>query len=745
MNETDLVSIIRSHRDNSLGVEDGELSTERATALNHYHGRPYGNEVEGRSQVVSRDLAEAVDWALPGIMRVLVQSGTFAQFKPVGEEDEQLAEQESDYVNHVLMQENAGFMVLHDVIKDALLLKNGYTKQIWEDTEEVKEEQYEGLTLDQLTMMVYQMQRKGATVDITGQEQRIIEIPSPIPSAQPAAQIQVWDVKLKITRKCGKAKWYAVPPEEVRVSKKCRGSLQESPFTEHVTRKTRSDLIEMGMPRGFVDELASVNESSNGTQEYARDSVDDESDSTGANTGDRSMDEIEYCEAYLKVDYDGDGVAELRKVVTCGDRIPPGEQWNEPIPSVPLTGWAIKRVPHRHVGESLDDEGADIQEMLTTLKRQLNDNIYLSNNAEIVLNTDYANLRDFMTRTPGGIKRVRGQGMAVQGAVMPLPVQPIINQILPVLDFYESSKQKRWGIDGAQSGVSPDVLQETTKGAFMENLNRLGQKIEMITRLLVETGGKESVLQMHGLLMRHQNVVKQVQLKGKWTPINPQEWKERTDLTVNVGLGTGSEDDKRQKLMMLTQFQGQLLQIMMQAPPKVYAKAYALFEDMAKTLGVENPEKYAVAPNSPEYQRLTQQKQQAQQQGDPKMAVEKAKLMQQGQLEQQRMTMQTRVDQNRQEMEARQQQAKMQSEMQLEQMKAMLKAQSDQQRAEMDIQFQRWKAELDAAVRIQTANISSKAKVNDAATMAATGEIAAEVTQEVPQQTPPVEGGGEMV
>src|SRR5690625_2399127 len=110
MDNSQLLAIIRAHRDNSLGAEDGELSSERAAALDHYHGRPYGDEREGRSSVVSKDLSETVDWIMPAIMRVFLQSGKLAEFVPVGPEDEDLAAQESDYIHHVLTQDNNAFL-----------------------------------------------------------------------------------------------------------------------------------------------------------------------------------------------------------------------------------------------------------------------------------------------------------------------------------------------------------------------------------------------------------------------------------------------------------------------------------------------------------------------------------------------------------------------------------------------------------------------------------------------------------
>ena len=737
MDKSTLVSIIESHRRDSLGVEDGDLSDERATAMNHYHGRPYGNEVEGRSQVVDRSLMEAVDWAMPAVMKVFTQSGRIAEFDPVGPEDEQLAQQESDYTNQVMMKDNPGFMVLHDAIKDTLLLKNGYVKHWWEVEEKIDESEFTGLTLDAIVMMLRQIEEQGGEYEVTGQESYMSgEPPMMDPMGRPMGPmpVELFDIKLKVTGKHGKVIWMAVPSEEVRVSKKCRGSLQDSPFTEHVTKKTRSDLIEMGMPYEFVYGLASKNETDNNSQSLSRDSVDDESDNTGGSSvGDRSMDEIEFCEAYVKVDYDGDGVAELRKVVTCAGEIPPGEDWNEPISAVPMTGFVAKRVPHRHVGESLDDELADLQEIMTVLKRQLLDNIYLNNNSELVVDSDVVNIRDFMTRTPGGIKRVKGP---VGSAVMPLVTKPIIGDILPVIDHFEASKETRSGISRASTGLDPDILQNTTKGAFMENLNRASQKMEMITRLLAETGVKESVLQVHALLNRHQDQARTVQLRGKWVPVNPSEWRERTDLTVRVGLGTGSEEEQRNKLQLLSGLQQQLLQALVGAHPAVYARMYAMFEDIAQTMGFDSPDKYAVAPNSPEHQKMQQEMQQAKQGGDPRAAAEMAKITQQGVLERERMQNQMQVDQNRQEMEAQQHQARLAQEAQLARFEAMLKAHAEQQAAARDIEFQRWKAELDAAVKIQTANISSRAKVQDAATMAATGEIASEVTQDGMHQMP---------
>lgn len=613
MIDSELVSIIRAHRRDSLGYQDGSLSNERAKALDHYHGRPYGNEVEGRSAIVSKDLSETIDWAMPAILRVFVQSGNVAEFEPVGPEDEQLARQESDVVNKVFMRDNNGFLVLHDAIKDALLLKNGYIKHYWDETEEISHEEYEGLTLQEIATLMADLEHEGAEVEVEGQEAKQIFMPSPMGDIP----VEVFDIELKITRKCGKVVCEPVPPEEIRVSRRCRGEIQQTPFIEHVTRVTRSRLIEMGMPRKFVDDLPAFSGDDNNNEKLSRDSVTDESDNLGLTYIDRSMDEIEYCEAYVRVDWDGDGIAELRKVVTCADRIPPGGDWNEAIDAIPITGGVPKRVPHRHVGESLDDDLSDLQEIKTVLMRQMLDNIYLSNNNQWIVN-ERVNLTDFLQSLPGGVKRVRGLE-PVSGAVEPVLSAPVMNQIIPAIDYIDSTKEARTGINRATTGLDPDILKQSTKGAFMENLNRASQKIEMITRMLAETLVKPALLQVHSLLIKHQDKPMVTRLRGQFVSVNPQEWRRRNDMTINVGIGTGSEEEKREKLGFLASAQQVAAQQGLVGPQETYN----LFSDLAEAMGFSMPEKYAMPPNSPQFQQRMQQ--QNQQQPNPLAEAEKIK------------------------------------------------------------------------------------------------------------------------
>lgn len=606
MDDATLLKIIETHRKNALGDSSSSLSVERAEAMDHYHGRPYGDEQEGRSQVVTKDLAETVDWIMPPIMKSLTQSGGVVEFDPAGEEDEAAALQETDYINHVLMKDNDGFLVIHDWVKDCLLLKNGYVKHFWDESVRTTEEERSGITIMELTQYQYDLEKEGAEFEVLEQSSEIID------------GEELFEVRLRVTRKKGKICVEAVPTEEIRISKTARRGTQDATFIEHFTPKTRSDLIEMGMDKDWVNSLPANDEAETERNELARNSTQSEDDDENR-TSDKSMDEIEYNEAYLRVDYDGDGKAELRKVITCGDKIPPGEEWNEVIDTIPITSVTSKRVPHRHIGESLDDDLADLQRIKTVLTRQMLDNIYITNNQEWVVN-NRVHLPDFVESLPGMVKRVNDD-LPVEGSVMAVPTKSIVAEILPAIDYINSVKDNRTGINKLSTDIDPDILKQSTKGAYAEAVSRASQKVEMIIRMIAETGVKELALRVHELSIKHQDKKRVIKLRGRYVPINPQEWKERTDMTVKVGLGTGTEEERRQRLSIITDLQAGLKEAGLVGPQQ----AYNLFDDLAEALGAENATRYAMDPQGDEYKALQQALAQQGPPPNPLAEVEKIK------------------------------------------------------------------------------------------------------------------------
>lgn len=614
LTDKDLITIIEGHEKNSLGSDTGELATDRAEALKRYFGEPYGDEMDGRSQVISKDFADTVDWIMPSLLRVFI-STDFLRFDPVGPEDEQAAEQESDYTNHVMMKENNGFTILHDWFKDSLMLKNGYVKRWWDVSEDTSHESYTGLTLDELTRIVQEKEAYDAKVEIVGSNVNAMTDPAT------GTIIELYDVKIKCTSKKGRVRIEPVPPDEMRVSNRTRGDLKESPFVQHTTPKTRSELVEMGMKKEFVAELPTWN--TEDEEDVARDQVNDEA-TIGGESFDKSTDEVEYKESYIRVDYDNDGIAELRRVVIVGGKIPEGSEWNEECDSIPFDYLTPNRMPHRHVGLGVNDAVEDLARIKTALMRNVLDNAYYINNVEWVVN-ERAHLEDFMVSRPGGFKRVKGNE-PVTGVAEPVLKQPFIQHVLPVLDYVDSVKEQRTGVGRNVMGLDPDTLKKTTEGAAAQALQQANAKIEMIARLFAETGVKSLALGIHELLIKHQDKAKQVKLRNKWVPVNPQEWKNRTDMTVNVGIGMGSIEEQRSNLMLLGTLQEKASQAGIVTPRNVYNLA----EKISDNLGFKQKGMYFSDPDSPEVKQM----QSNQKQGNPLAEAEQVKAQANMQIQQ---------------------------------------------------------------------------------------------------------------
>lgn len=586
----ELLRVIAGHEKLAIGGDTGELATERAEAIRRYFGESYGDEIEGRSQVVSKDLADAVDWIMPSLMRVFLSSNDFLRFDPVGPEDEEQAEQESDYVNHVITKENNGFIVLHDWFKDALLAKNGYVKYWWDETEECSYETYSGLSEDLLTLLLQELEASGDEVEIAEQSSQAVPGPEGV--------VEVYDVKIKRTRKKGKVLIEPTPPEEIRVSHRARGSLQETVFVQHITKKTRSELIEMGLGKNFVDELPTWYDRDQ--EDEARSQVSDEENIDGNESVDRSTDEIEYKETYIRVDHDEDGIAELRRIVVVGNKIPDGSEWNTEADCIPFAYLTPNRMPHRHVGRGLNDELEDIAKIKTALLRASLDNTYLLNNVEWLVN-ERVNLKDFMTSRPGGVKRIQGKE-PIGDSASPVIKAPIIQHVIPVLDYMDALKESRTGVGRNTMGLDPETLRKTTEGAARMALQQANAKIEMVARLFAETGVKDLAMGVHELLIKHQDQVKQAKLKDNWVQVNPQEWKTRTDMTVNVGIGSGSMEEIRSNLLMMAQIQEKAAAAGIVLPRNVYNLA----EKISDNLGFKQRGMFFTDPDSPEAQQMKQ-------------------------------------------------------------------------------------------------------------------------------------------
>ena len=681
MQEFDLQAIIENEIDNAIGYINTETVEERRDALMAYNREPYGNEVEGRSTIVTGEVAEAVDGALPQLLRVFTQSDDVVRFEPKAPGDEEKAKQATEYCNWVLMNDNPGFEVFQTWFKDALLQKAGVIKVWWNDETSVDKEKYENLSEEELTLLLADGQ-----MEVVKQRQtQIGEVPVPptpeqmmlaqqtgVPPEMTMQPVFSYNVTVKKINKKGSVKVENVPPEEFLISKKAR-RIADAPFVAHRRLTTRSELISMGFKADEIDELPAYDDLTFTPERVARFPNGEQPDDPSLDT---SMDEIETFECYIRTDYDEDGIAELRRVFYAGGTI----LENEEADFIPFCSICPIPMPHKFFGHSLADRVVDIQKIKTTITRQMLDNLYLSNNARMAVVDGQVNLDDMLTVTPGGIVRVKNNQ-----AITPLQVPLVAGQAFPMLAYMDEIQQKRTGVTQASQGLDPNILQNTTATAVAMVQNAGAAKVELIARIFAETGVKDLFKSILHLVCKYQDKERIVRMRGKFVAIDPREWSNEYDLTVNVGLGTGNREQQMAMVAAILQKQEQIMSQMGIANPLVSPSQYRnTLGRFIESAGFKDTSEF-FREITPEMEQQLLQPQQPQ--PDPATAA----LMQQAQAQMQ-VT-----------------QAKAQADIQVQQAKAQADIQLQREKAAADIQLAREKAA--AQMELKSAEFQAEAQL----------------------------------
>lgn len=673
MDEGKLKSILQNEIDNAIGYLDTETTEARTKALEYYLRQPYGNEVEGRSSIVTGEVAEAVDGALPQLVRVFTQSDDIVRFEPKGPGDEEGAKQATDYCNWVFYKQNPGFTILSNWFKDALLQKNGVVKAYWNTEIDVTKEEYRGLTDEELVLLL-----ADGSVEIAAQDTVISESVDEM-TGMPVV-MQSHDVIVAKRTQHGSVKVENIPPEEFLISKRAR-SIADSPFVAHRQLVPRSDLIAMGFDPEIVDTLPSFNDLSFTDERLARYSRGEQPDEEASL--DESMQEVEVYEAYLRTDYDGDGIAEMRQIFYAGNEL----LSNVETDCCPFHSLCPIPIPHKFFGESLADRSMDIQLIKSTVVRQMLDNLYLSNNARVGAVEGQVNLDDLLSVTPGGVVRMKNPQ-----AVVPMAVPSVIAQAFPMLQYLDDAQAKRTGISDMQQGLDPNVLQNVTAAAVAAATSAAGGKLELIARNFAETGVKSLFKGILHLLCKYQDKPTLMRMRGKYVPIDPREWSNQYDLDISVGLGTGSKGEQMTMLQMVLAKQEAILQQFGPNNPLVSVGQYrGTLGRFIEAAGFADSAEF-FKEITPEVEQMLAQPQEPKQ--DPAMAA----LIQQSQA-------QIQIAQQ-----------KAQSDIQAAQQKAMADIQLQREKAAADIQIQREKAaatlelkreELSAEIQLKAAELGA--------------------------------------
>ena len=404
-------------------------------------------------------------------------------------------------------------------------------------------------------------------------------------------------VRVMKKTKIGRIKIENLPPEEFLISKRAR-TIQDSPFCAHRVLMARSDLVAMGYPQEIVDNLPAYDDLSFSPERVARFSEGEQP--SGMESNDPSMQEVEVYECYIRADMDGDGIAEMHRVIYAGKKIMEQAETDY----VPFHSICPIPIPHKFYGLSIADKVMDLQLQKSTITRQMLDNLYLTNNARVGAVEGRVNIEDLLSVTPGGVVRMKDPN-----AVVPLAVQPVANQAFPMLEYLDQTQAKRTGISDANQGLDPNILQNVTATAVAAFTNASTGKLELIARIFAETGVKSLFKGILHLLCKYQDKPRIIRMNGKYVSMDPRMWNNQYDVTISVGLGTGNQQQQMAMLSMILSKQEQILQQYGPANPLVTVGQYretlgrmieaAGFKDAASFFKTITPEQDQALSNPP--------------------------------------------------------------------------------------------------------------------------------------------------
>ena len=610
----EIESIVQDAIQNAVDFVESEISDDRIKAQRYMDGEVDIGYEDGRSKVVATKVRDVVRAVKPSIMRVFLSTTKPVEFVPKGPEDVAMAEQATDFIHHEFQRLN-GYRVLSDAIHDALVKKQGIIKSYYKRYPTAKIYTFTDLSEDELTLLT-----SDPDVQILEQE---MEMRMEMDAMGMDIEAPVFSVKISRTQMKGELCLESVPPEELFVNRDAR-TMEDAYIIAHRTDMRAGDLIQMGFDPEVVLNLDGLESGSEITEVevFARQGYDE--DFADESEQDPAMKNITVTEAYMRMDVDGSGVPVLHKFL-CG-----GTKYElldfEPVDDIPLVKLEIDPEPHSFYGSSLAELIIEDQDASTAILRGILDNVALTNSPRLGFLEGSVNVDDLMNAEIGGLVRMRQPG-AIQDLAVPFTA----GQTLSALTYMDKMVEQKTGVT-QNIALNPDALQSTTKAAVTASVEAAAGQVEVMVRNLAD-GVRDLFRLMLKLSHKNMDEERMMRMNGQFVPVDPRVWDVGMDITINVGLGTGREDERVAALQQALQLQTQVYQ--QYGPMNGLVSLTNIrntLTDMMAAAGVRNSDRYFAPINQEiEAQMLQmqqmQQQQLAQQQQDPNAAYLQAEQM----------------------------------------------------------------------------------------------------------------------
>ena len=597
MSDEEFRYIVYQAIEDSQTYIDSYIAPQREEAMSYYLGNAFGNEEDGRSQVVMTEVRDTVLAMLPSLLRIFTGGDKILEFVPKNAEDVAAAEQATDLINYIFMQENSGFRVLHDAIKDALILKTGILNWYKLDDESVEYYNYTGLSVPEANMIA---QEKGVEVDMYTEETDLL------------TGEQVVSMSIRRVKRTPRYVVECVPPEQFLIDNEAM-SIDDAIYVGRRRLVTISDLVAMGYDREAIEMNAGTGGFEMNQEVIVRNPAD-QSFFGVTQTADETTDKVFYVESYIRVDKDGDGIAELHRVCTIGN----GAYilHDEVVQAAPFSILSPDPTPHTIFGQSIADQTMDLQLIKSSIMRNTLDSLAQSIHPRTVVVEGQVNLDDVMNNETGAIIRARNPG-----AVVPFSTPFVGQQALGVMAYLDEVKTQRTGISRTSQGLDADVLQSTTRAAVQAQLTASQDRIEMIARLFAD-GLKRCFQGLLQLVVQHQDKAKIMRLRNQFVPVDPRGWDSTMDMVVNIALGRGSDEMRLMGLQQIAQMQQMIIEKYGPSNPMVDLTQYRnTLAQMTTLQGFMDPTAFWKEIDPQAVQAFMQQMAQGQNKPDPAQII----------------------------------------------------------------------------------------------------------------------------
>jgi hypothetical protein len=514
---------------NAIQFCDDELSPDREKATDYYHARPFGNEEQGRSQIVMSEVRDAIHGVLPSMLRVIHGPELPVEFTPTNANNIEQARQQSDYINYIYNVKNPGFKLTQSVMKDGLIRRLGVYKWLWDESESTKPFALYNRTHQDLVMLASEDNVNITAITPNGETEGQDEQGQPI-------KIPIFNVQGTRSYESGCARVYAVPPEEFIFTRDTR-AIGDGVLIGQRCLKTRGELLAMGVDEDILEEVGGADGGSlkNHPEAVARQINEVMMDEP--ETGD-SNDLILYVEFFMWLDEDGDGVSELRRIQTVGEAYKVVE--DELADEINFSCWTPVLEPHTMVGQSEADLVMDLQRVNSMVMRSTLDSLAAAIYPRTWYREGDANLRDVLNTEIGAPIRTKS-GVNALGVFS----HPFVGkESLPILGYLDDKRERRTGVRSGEGGLDMDALQSTTKSGVDAAISNSLMQVELLVRNFVEDAFKPMFRGLNRLIVQHNPRAEIVRLRGKFVEVNPASWDADMDVTVNVALGSGLTERK---------------------------------------------------------------------------------------------------------------------------------------------------------------------------------------------------------